>query len=105
MSIAFVFGRKGAVDVAFLVVANVPPRGITFFVITNIVIGLGFIDFEGQGHQPNGPHHWQVMIDRHKYWYGGEGAIKITINKDGSYIIKSDGNDFSGNLTSMDFLQ
>lgn len=71
------------------------PEGASFRLIVN---GLGFIDFTDTGHQPGGPHYWQLVIDEHIYWYDGQGAIDLTVEADGEYIITGDGNQFTGQL-------
>ncbi|PHQ92313.1 MAG: hypothetical protein COB42_01815 [Sulfurimonas sp.] len=71
------------------------PKGASFRLIIN---GFGFLDFTDTGHQPSGPHYWQLVINRNIYWYDGQGAINLTINYDGSYTVTGDGNNFFGTL-------
>lgn len=72
------------------------PEGASFRLFAG---SLGFLDFTDMGHQPGGPHYWQILIDSAVYWYDGQGAIDLTINNDGSYLITGDGNNLSGHLT------
>ena len=74
------------------------PEGASFRLIVN---GFGFLDFTDTGHQPGGPHYWQLVINENIYWYDGQGAINLTINSDGSYAVIGDGNNFSGDLIPL----
>ena len=74
------------------------PEGASFRLIVN---GLGFIDITDMGHQPDGPHYWQLVINGHIYWYDGQGAIDLIIHSHGDYSVTGDGNSFSGNLISL----
>ena len=74
------------------------PEGASFRLIVN---GFGYLDFTDVGHQPGGPHYWQIVIGTGIYWYDGQGAIDLTINNDGSYGIVGDGNNLTGSLTTF----
>ncbi len=74
------------------------PEGASFRLVVN---GFGFLDFTDTGHQPSGPHNNQLVINGNIYWYDGQGAIDLTINNDGSYVITGDGNNFSGDLIPL----
>jgi len=74
------------------------PEGASFRLVVN---GFGFLDFTDTGHQPSGPHYWQLVINGNIYWYDGQGAINLTINNDGSYVITGDGNNISGDLIPL----
>ncbi|MGC1488510.1 MAG: hypothetical protein WA784_12065, partial [Albidovulum sp.] len=74
------------------------PEGASFRLIVN---GFGYLDFTDVGHQPGGPHYWQIVIGNGIYWYDGQGAIDLTIGNDGSYEITGDGNNLSGQLTTF----
>ncbi|MGB7271160.1 MAG: hypothetical protein WBC90_16745 [Albidovulum sp.] len=74
------------------------PEGASFRLIVN---GFGYLDFTDVGHQPGGPHYWQIVIGNGIYWYDGQGAIDLTIGNDGSYEITGDGNNLNGRLTTF----
>jgi len=74
------------------------PEGASFRLIVN---GFGFLDFTDTGHQPGGPHYWQLIIGGNVYWYDGQGAINLTIDNDGNYSVAGDGNNFMGTLLSL----
>jgi hypothetical protein len=66
-----------------------------------IVSGKGFLDITDMGHQPAGPHYWQLIINGAIYWYDGDGTISLTINNDGSFSAEGDGNHIRGNLLPL----
>jgi hypothetical protein len=63
-----------------------------------VVSQKGFLDIVDMGHQPGGPHYWQLNLNGLTYWYDGDGSITLTINNDGTFNAKGDGNDISGHL-------
>ena len=71
------------------------PEGASFRVYA---IGLGFLDITDTGHQPSGPHYWQLVINGSVYWYDGDGAPSIALASDGTFRVTGDGNDVSGQL-------
>ncbi|MGJ8691021.1 MAG: hypothetical protein ACSHW0_00920 [Thalassotalea sp.] len=71
------------------------PEGACFRLL---VAGHGYIDLTDTGHQPGGPHYWQIIINDAIYWYDGQGAISLTINNNGSYQVTGDNNNFSGQV-------
>ncbi len=71
------------------------PEGASFRLIVN---GNGFLDITDMGHQPGGPHYWQLIINGNIYWYDGQGSITITLDTGGKYSVSGDGNSFSGTL-------
>ncbi|MGD2110369.1 MAG: hypothetical protein PVI86_13390 [Phycisphaerae bacterium] len=66
-----------------------------------IVVGRGFLDITDTGHQPGGPHYWQLNISGATYWYDGEGAPTIRIQPDGVVFITGNGNDVSTALAPL----
>lgn len=74
------------------------PEGASFRLIVN---GNGFLDFTDTGHQPGGPHYWQLIINGNIYWYDGQGSITVTLDDGGKYSVTGDGNSFSGTLEPL----
>lgn len=74
------------------------PEGACFRLIIN---GHGFLDITDTGHQSDGPHYWQLIINGNIYWYDGQGSVCLTINNDGSFLVSGDGNSFSGSLIPL----
>lgn len=60
--------------------------------------GLGFLDITDTGHQPGGPHYWQLKFNGETYWYDGEGAPSIAVRSDGRFLVAGDGNQVGGRL-------
>jgi len=71
------------------------PEGASFRMIAS---GLGFLDFTDTGHQPGGPHYWQIVVNGKIYWYDGQGALSEALNADSTFRVTGDGNDISGTL-------
>lgn len=74
------------------------PAGASFRMIAT---GLGFLDFTDTGHQPGGPHWWQIVINGQIYWYDGQGALTVTLNSDNTFVVTGDGNNISGSLLPL----
>ncbi len=66
-----------------------------------IATGLGFLDFTDTGHQPGGPHYWQLVINGKIYWYDGQGSLHVTLNADSTFGVTGDGNDIAGTLLPL----
>ena len=65
------------------------------------IVGLGYLDVTDTGHQPGGPHYWQLVFKDQVYWYDGEGAPAIAVASDGSLTITGDGNQVASALESF----
>ncbi len=73
-------------------------EGVSYRMIAN---GLGFLDFTDTGHQPGGPHYWQIVINGQIYWYDGQGSLNVTLNANSTFSVTGDGNDISGDLLPL----
>jgi hypothetical protein len=66
-----------------------------------IVSGKGFLDITDMGHQPAGPHYWQLILNGAIYWYDGDGNISLTIDNDRGFSAEGDGNHIQGELLPL----
>lgn len=66
-----------------------------------VVSQKGFLDIVDTGGHLGGPHYWQLKLNGLTYWYDGDGSITLTINNDGSFNARGDGNDISGQLLPL----
>ncbi|ASC71264.1 hypothetical protein XM38_022160 [Halomicronema hongdechloris C2206] len=74
------------------------PEGASFRLY---VTGRGMLDITDTGHQPGGPHYWQLVINNQVYWYDGDGGPLIWIGTDGSVRVTGDGNDVGCQLLPL----
>ena len=74
------------------------PEGTSFRLY---VTGRGMLDITDTGHQPGGPHYWQLVINGQVYGYDGDGGLLIWIGADGTFTVTGDGNDIAGRLLPL----
>ncbi|MFC1234948.1 hypothetical protein [Vibrio sp. F74] len=73
-------------------------KGGSFRLMIN---GLGFVDINDIGHQPDGEHYWALDLNGQRYWYGDQGNIEFVIENDGSFLATGHGNNTSGQLQAL----
>ena len=73
-------------------------EGASFRLMIN---GLGYVDIDDLGHQPQGLHYWALNLNGQRYWYDGQGSIEFVIEADGSFQATGQGNNVFGQLKPL----
>ena len=73
-------------------------EGASFRLMIN---GLGYIDINDIGHQPDGGQCWGLDLNGQRYWYDGQGNLEFVIEVDGSFLASGNGNSVSGQLQAI----